>query len=587
MSQSNCRDRKFPLRSIPRVINQTNLFRRPAVDHIFDDLATRLPHWLRWAARRRLWVAIAWAVALFGLGQRYSHSRAEFANDPNPEAPAEFRRPTGGRGHLQVDFAGQWLMGRTVVTGHGHHLYDRTVHWQLVRNAFPRSDESPILRDRVFPSSTFPGSGVDDQTDHDAESLMSWLMGRDAEEWREVGIAVGSLTATANPWGVVANVPVANEFVTPRVVERVNEKAVGGALYPPILAVLYAPLGLLTPAHAYHVAQLLLIGSVALAGKGVSVLSRGRIGTPIAIMALLLAPGSRSGTDLAQNAALSTCALIWGWALIARGRPWSGGAVWGLLAFKPIWAVTFLLAPVLQRRAHASLAMAAVGALQILITLPLVGVSSWQDWLHIGRDASATYAVNKNWIELSRDVGGIVRRPMIDYAKPEAERASPKADRLAALALASVLIATAVVTVTCGGRRAVGPGAAFLLLGCYLGGYRFMYYDAMLASVAFAALFADRSWVDRPGDDPAWHVPRLVRSVPFVVLLVLMFCENVATGWELKGHISWKLFPNDKPRGLDWELGFRCAWDTLLLLGLWAWLGIRLVMGRFLPSQPA
>jgi hypothetical protein len=231
--------------------------------------------------------------------------------------------------------------------------------------------------------------------------------------------------------------------------------------------------------------------------------------------------------------------------------------------------------------------MAATGALQILLTLPVVGVHSWRDWLDIGRDASATYAVNKNWIELSRDVGGIVRRPLIDTTKPEAERASPSADRIAALALAGVLGTTALVTLTCGDRRAVGIAAGFLLLGGYLGGYRFMYYDAMLASVAFAVLFADTSWADRPGDDPAWHALRIFRSVPFLVFLFLLFCENVATTWELKGRVTSAYFSNDPNRGLDWELGYRCAWDTLLLLGLWAWLGGRLVIKRLFPSQPS
>lgn len=555
------------------------------MDRFFDDLAALAPPSLRWLAGRRLWFVVFGALALFGLGQRFVHSRAEFAN--GPQYTAEQKRPTEGRGHLQIDFAGQWLMGRTVATGHGRRLYDRNVHWALVREAFPRELEPAYVREGVFPAARFSGVGPDDQTDHDAESLMTWLMGRDADEWESVGTAVGVLFGSDNPWYVVAALPVAMERVTPEVVRAVNAPAVGGALYPPILAVLYAPFGTLPPPVAYLLAQIVLIGAIALAGKGVSYLSHGRIWTPVAIVALLLAPGSRSGTDLAQNAALSTCVLIWGWALIARGREWSGGAVLGLLAFKPIWAVTFLLAPVLQRRWRAAGTMAACGAIQIVLTIPIVGVSSWRDWLQIGRDASATYAVNKNWIELSRDVGGIVRRPLIDYAKTAEERANPTADRLAALALVFVLGTTAGVSLTCGGRRAIGLGAGFLLLGGYLGGYRFMYYDAMLSSVAFAALFADTRWADHPGDDPSWHAVRVFRSVPFVIFLVILFCENVATGWELKGRVTWALFSKEQTRGLDWELGFRCAWDTLLLLSLWAWLGVRLVTTRLFSSQSA
>ena len=543
----------------------------------FDYWSKLMPDCCRWLASRRFWLVLTWLVALFGLGERFRHGRAMFANEE--KYTVEQRRPTDGRGHLQIDFAGQWLMGRLIATGNGRSLYDRNVQWQIVRAGFPRENEPSYLRDGVFPYSRFPGVGPDDQTDHDAESVMSWTMGKDDPAWPQIGSAVSLLFLSQHPLVVATILPATYEVLTPELIGNVNRPTIGGPLYPPILGVLYSPLGLFEkPQDAYFVAQIIMVLAIAVAGKGVSDLSRGAIWWPVAIIVLLLFPGCRSSIDLCQNATLTTCIVIWGWALAARGRDVSGGAVLGLLAFKPIWAIAFLLAPILMRKWRMSGSMAAVGLLQIVLTLPFVGVHSWQNWIAVGNEASECYRVNQNWIELSRDLGGMVRRPLLDFKKPEAERANPTADRLAAIALVSVIGMTAVVTVTCGGRSPTGLGAGFLMLGCYLGCYRFMYYDALLATVGFAVLFADSSWARRPGDDWFRRCFRPFTTIAFVVLLLLLLCENVVTTWGIKGRISMEKFgEKDKPLGMNWEIGFRWAWDTALILGLWMWLGAKLV----------
>ena len=88
-----------------------------------------------------------------------------------------------------------------------------------------------------------PGPGPDDQTDHDAESLMNWVMGKDNPSWSRVGEAVAVPLATTNPWSAVAALP-AWQTIDENLVRKVTAPAVGGPLYPPILGVLYTPLGL-------------------------------------------------------------------------------------------------------------------------------------------------------------------------------------------------------------------------------------------------------------------------------------------------------------------------------------------------------
>ena len=99
-----------------------------------------------------------------------------------------------------------------------------------------------------------------------------------------------------------------------------------------------------------------------------------------------------------------------------------GGFVWGLLAFKPTWALSFLLVLVVMRRWRMLFAMASTGAGLILITLPFVGVQAWLDWLAVGEKAATLYNVDYNWISLSRDLFGFPRRFFIDFDAPLYER---------------------------------------------------------------------------------------------------------------------------------------------------------------------
>ena len=116
---------------------------------------------------------------------------------------------------------------------------------------------------------------------------------------------------------------------------------------------------------------------------------------------------------------------IWGWALASRGYNVAAGIVWGLFAFKPVWAAAFFLVPLLMRRWRFCLAMVLTGAVLGALTLPFVGLQSWFDWLQVGSDASELYKVNKNWIHLSRDLQGLPRCMFMDFEKPEARRATP------------------------------------------------------------------------------------------------------------------------------------------------------------------
>jgi hypothetical protein len=442
-------------------------------------------------------------------------------------------RPDRNDGHTSIDFGGQWMMGRLLVLGHGRELYSRERHLEVAREAYKHEREAP------------------NATEHDAERLVKWYPGP-------------------------------------------PEDPVGGPLYPPIHAFVMAPAALIAdPYWAYRVTQAVLLGIMCLAGAGVRYLSRGRWWWSAATAFLLLFPGCRGGVDLAQNSPVTITLLIWGWAFIIRGWPGWGGFLWGLLAFKPVWAVSFLLTLLLLRQWRAAGAMMATGAGLVLITIPFVGIQSWFDWIHVGQSATELYLVDRNWIFLSRDLFGIPRRIFLDFDDGRAIADRPIAG-IAGWALWSIVFASTTAIALIRWRRIrsanqsdsllLGPFPAFVMLGMWMCAYRFMYYDVLLAAVAVVTLFAD----PRPYFRRSWWP---FASWAAIVVAILLLIENVTgplnleiTGsfHGLKGTVTHIDGSTQKTAPTMFiASGDYYPWDTLMLMALWIWCAARVLRAPF------
>ncbi len=598
-----------------------------------EDYVIPARYW-SWLGTRRALAALIWVVALgYGAGLLY-HSLHWFDNRPS-HSP-ERHRADGNNGHTQIDFGGQWVMGRMLATGRGRQLYHRQKQWEVVREGFRIEDEAPIQReDAPLPRSLQKLSRPDEDWQHDATNLMNWFMGgeNDAKkEWKQVaGASVAPLAQppTGHPLMAVALEKAAADTITPELVAKVNEPSIGGPLYPPVHAVFYAPLGMIDrPQRAYHLLQVLFALLTPIVALGVKVLTRGRIWWSAATLAILLYPGMRGGLDLGQNPILSLGIVVWGWALASRGYNVAGGMVWGLFAFKPVWALAFLLVPLLMRRWRFFFAMSLTGAGFVALTLPFVGIDTWFDWLKVGNEAAELYKVNDNWIHLSRDLQGVPRRILIDFAKPEAERNTPLVNALAWGLWAAVLGATVLVYALRADRsRATGIGAGFLFLGAYLSCFHFMYYDVLISLAALAVLLADRKQFinskpfalepaaaearippDRalplPAPTPKPLAARLlgyVNSFPLTIVVALFLVENSLNGLELEATLGIRSLATPATDGstnvhvprMHGAISVKYPTDTFLLMALWLWCGWRLLRGderkgQFLgPAVPA
>jgi hypothetical protein len=372
-------------------------------------------------------------------------------------------RLDGNDGHTSIDFASQWIMGRMLAVGEGHNLYERGKLREVAHDAFPRDLEGTAKKDK-------PG---------DAEDLLGHLRGTD----------------TPNAAG----------------------RKVGGALYPPINAFLHWPVGLFDPQIGYRIHQLAQVVLVLVCALAVRVLSRGRIWVPVAALLILYSADFFGNQILGQNAVISLAVVLWGWVLVSRDQDVLGGAVLGLLAYKPVWAMSYFFVLLLTRRWRGCLAMLACGALQGLLTLPLVGMHSWLEWKEIGAEVAYGNRVWHNWIHLSRTIQSIPRRYLVDFDLPEAERDALAID-IVCWALYLLVIELSVRLIVMRGRdaRAVaGPGAAFVLSAAWLCCFQHMYYDAMLSFPAIIVLLLDPRSLLRPRylarDFARWQHLRLGR----------------------------------------------------------------------------
>lgn len=514
---------------------------------------------LRFCLRPPTRYLLAWFLAVTAAGITFFLAWTMF--DTPKRADGTSKRRGGNSGHATIDFGGQWLMGRMLAQGLGRHLYDRNCLREVVREAYPREDEIPPEE-----------RSAAEADQHDAENMMCWLMGSD---------------------------------------EPAAGPPVGGALYPPIHGLIMYPLGLLRPTQAYRVQQVLGILLALLAGAGISLLSEGRIWWPMAVVGVIFFPGFASALNLGQNSILTLTLLIWGWVFMTRNRPVSGGIVWGVLAFKPVWAAAFFLVPLVTRRWRACLAMLLTGLGLAAATLPLVGWQSWLSWFQIGHEASVLYATNKNWILLSRDLLSIPRRWLIDFNGEDSLHQSLAATIIGWGLLVAVMACTAALGIFRKeqSRAPTGPAAAFLLLGAWLSCYHFMYYDILLTALPVMLLLTEPGRYLKPvlvavailpdtartnslvqgyqpsldGAAPSANILFPVsdrnlcvrNSMTLTLIALLAISDLLLPGLALEVAISAPVLKHlPIPTPIQYSTAYDgTPWSTFCILGLWLWCG--------------
>ena len=281
---------------------------------------------------------------------------------------------------------------------------------------------------------------------------------------------------------------------TPEAIDHgIWREGIGGPTYPPTFAVVFAPLGRLSPAAAQWAIVQISVLLVIVSARTLSRLTAGRISAEAATLATLCLPSFFLAVGVGQNSAISLAVFVIGFALLAERRDFAAGLVWGLFAIKPTWGLAIAWIPVVTLRPRAYLGMATSASALVVLTIPICGIHSWFDWLAVAGQTERYYQMLPRWTALSRDLPGLLRRiehgSWVEFA--------------GWVVVGLVIVATARTwwwrrqTSESSTSEMTGPRAVALLAAAVLSCPRFMFYDMTLAVVPFLVALAGWSEMRR------------------------------------------------------------------------------------------
>jgi hypothetical protein len=197
--------------------------------------------------------------------------------------------------------------------------------------------------------------------------------------------------------------------------QELYNQGIAGPLYPPTACLPFSVFAQFIPSTAHAVMVCVYLVMCYGCGWFISQTSNGRMQWSEATLLTLFFPNNFMGLMLGQNQVLTLFILCAGWYCHARRLPFIAGLIWGLFAYKPVFAVALLIVPIALRSPRWFLGMAISGLLCVVATLPYTkGIDPWLRWLQVGKHAEEIYQTDRNWVWMSRDLVGLPRRKMWD-----------------------------------------------------------------------------------------------------------------------------------------------------------------------------
>ncbi len=316
-------------------------------------------------------------------------------------------------GHVTCDFAGQWLMGRMFVDpeSSAKDLYIVEEERKVFQRGYPKPSEHNAMIGDILRKGYIP------TLEPVAEPLMAIAPTGAMIPWSHL----------LPPVELIRQVE-SGEF-------KLHDPLIEGALYPPTAGLLFAPLALLPPKAAHMTITLIYLMLLFVNALLIVSITRGRIKSGEAALVMVAFPNFFQAQLLGQNSMLTLTILVLGWWFVSRRWFFWGGLIWGLLAYKPVFAVSMIIVPILLPSLRMLIGYTLGGGIFVLATLPWVGTvgldrlipfkdktpvsyhnvrqtNPWERWLIVGKHAAQMYEYDRNWIWMSRDLTGLPRRAM-------------------------------------------------------------------------------------------------------------------------------------------------------------------------------
>ena len=320
------------------------------------------------------------------------------------------------------------------------------------------------------------------------------------------------------------------------VVDKMQIKVIGGWLsYPPVQAILYTPLGILSPSAAQWWIVQLSLGAVIVTALALSRSINGAVPASVAILTLLLQPAFFSNIALGQNAAVTLAIIVVGWCLLVHGKDVSAGLVWGLLAFKPTWGLAICWVPLVTKHPKAYWGLMTSGLFLVMLSIVVCGGDAWGNWLEIARKIETGYSLDPTWVWMRRDLVGLGQHIFGQFSPLVSWGVS-----------GMVALVTAVTLRKSSASVSGGLGGSLLFSAIVLTCPKFIYYDVLMATPAFLLAFSE------------WKTRTRTAGIVLMILAIGFF------GAFAFDFGAWPLC---------WPL------ETASTLGLWLW-SIALILMR-------
>ncbi len=195
--------------------------------------------------------------------------------------------------------------------------------------------------------------------------------------------------------------------------ERPHIKNVGVSPYPPMMVVLYYPLGFLSLRQAQTCMVYLSVVLALVSAWAISRSVNGRVSFGTTLLAILYYPGFLISASLGQSAMLLLTLLSLGWWALSRRRDVLAGVFWGLLVYKIPWVVAVGWLPFVLGRPRVYLGMAGSVLALVGAATAAFGVDVWAPWLHAARVIGESYhepGYVQEILGKACDVRGVVAR---------------------------------------------------------------------------------------------------------------------------------------------------------------------------------
>jgi hypothetical protein len=245
---------------------------------------------------------------------------------------------------------------------------------------------------------------------HQKDFFSQWTLARLAVEGRGSGIYDPKLQRE-----------IAQKYVAPGKLDFRSDfyDRVGVSPYPPVMALLYSPLGWLSPQTAQWCMVQLAVVLALVTAWAITTTTQGRIGSSTALLAVCCFPGFFYNVALGQNAAITLALFALGWRSLASGKPISAGATWGVLAYKVHWVVALGWLPFVLKKYRAYVGLALSVAMLVAAATLVFGPDVWSAWLVRVRAIAAFYGEQPVQLGMACDLRATAHRYLpAQLAKP-------------------------------------------------------------------------------------------------------------------------------------------------------------------------